>query len=97
MWGNRNIDIWFYAMVTIVIASGSLFLTTSRKARWLYMTFPAMLGCWYAYETAVSLSVPIMRGIEPVIIRAIVAFPLLPIVMHYVRSRGNRIREISNE
>src|SRR3989339_1255076 len=59
MWGNWNIDIWFYAMVTMFIASASLFFTTSRKARWLYMTFPAMLGCWYAYETAVSLSVPI--------------------------------------
>jgi len=97
MWGNWNIDIWFYAMVTMFIASASLFFTTSRKARWLYMTFPAMLGCWYAYETAVSLSVPIMRGVEPVIIRAIVTFPVLPIVMHYLRSRGNGIRETSNE
>ena len=95
MWGDSRVDVWFAGMCLSCLASVPLFFVVRRSVRWLYLSFPAVVLCWVAYEAAINayLSSLVPIRLDVIVVVPMVLFPLIPITVNFVRLRSRREKE----
>ena len=99
-WGDPRVDVWYYAMLGVAGASCVLFFTRSKWAIPLYLCLPITILIRQRYEQAIfdHLLDGIPIRVDYPIVVLVAVFPLLPIIVHVVRTvRGRKKRGSSNQ
>lgn len=87
MWGNLQIDVFWYGILVCDLLATPLLITTSQHAKFLYTSAPVALILWFCYERAIDIHllaiVPIRLDIPIVVLASL--FPTFASAIHHYR------------